>query len=186
MPIKLQALRKGDRASMLASLNRRLMKFNPRLLPVRLSRGHDQPMVDSMARRLKELKDREGLSHDSFGEIAGVSAQSVSKWLKGGDVEERNLAKIAKYFKVEPAWIRYGITAALDGNDLPHLARGVAERWAELSAERQEWFRDLIFTVHWMERRFPVMKKGRPRGESYGAWEAAMDREVRQLKLKLE
>lgn len=151
-----------------------------------------------MATRLRNLKDSQALSYEKFGEIAGVSAQSVMKWLKGGDAKEINLIKLAKHFGVNAAWIRYGDIdpkllsakgAAGYGESLillSPIARDIAAKWNSLSADRQEWFRDLLFTTHWMEKRFPAMRKGRPRGESYDALEAAFERDFRQLKLKLE
>jgi transcriptional regulator with XRE-family HTH domain len=151
-------------------------------------------MVEKMAQRLKQLMNSESLSYEKFGEIAGVSAQAVMKWLKGGEVKEANVEKIARHYKVTPMWIRYGDIAAgsagepraaYGGKALPDIALDIASRWVALSAERQESFRDMLFTTHWMEQRFPVMRKGRPKGERYEAWETAIEKEVRQLKLKL-
>lgn len=143
-------------------------------------------MVETMAARLKQLKEREKKSYEAFGAIAGVSAQAVQKWMVGGDVKEANLSKLGRYFKVTPMWIRYGVDVAQQADAagiISPLARDIANRWMALSDDRQEWFRDLIFTTHWIERRFPTMRKGRPRGEHYAAFEAGVEREMKQLKL---
>src|SRR6185369_3478622 len=165
------------------SINPELTEINCELLHVEHLRGHHQLMVEGMAKRLKKLQKDSGLSLDTFGDIAGVSAQAVQKWMAGGDVKEAHLVKIAKYFKTEVAWIRYGIdaSAARNVDGLSSLARAVAERWSTLSADRQEWFRDLIFTTSWMEQRFPAMRKGRPRGEHYDQLETAIEKDFRQL-----
>lgn len=140
-----------------------------------------------MAERLLNLRDREHLTNQQFAEIAGVSLQAVHKWIKGGDVKQVVLERLAKHFKVKPSWIRYGdvgeFAADANGSDLSPLAVDVARRWMMLSPERQEWFRDLIFTLAFIEKRFPAMRKGRPRGESYDALERAFEHDMRQLKL---
>lgn len=145
-------------------------------------------MVESVADRLRQLMEREQLSYEKFGAIAGVSAQAVQKWMKGGKIKSENVEPIARYFRVSPAWILYGqheIAGTHDG-DLSSLALDVARRWQDLSSERQDSFRDLIFTMHFIENRFPAMRKGRPKGESYDKLEAAFERDMRQLRLKLE
>lgn len=62
----------------------------------------------------------------------------------------------------------------------------MGRKWQSLSPDRQEWFRDLIFTMHFVEKRFPAMKKGRPKGESYSNLERAIEQDMRQLSLPLE
>lgn len=145
-------------------------------------------MVESMASRLQQL--RGDLSYEKFGDIAGVSSTAVMKWLAGGNAKDPPLRKIAARYGTTVEWIRYG-TNALPGiaqphGDLTQLAVDIAQRWMSLSSERQEWFRDLIFTIHFVEKRFPAMRKGRPKGESYTNLEAAFERDMMQLKIKFE
>lgn len=66
---------------------------------------------------------------------------------------------------------------------LSALAIDVARRWEALSDERREWFRDLIFTVSYVEERFPEMRKGAPRGANYPSWEVHTKAAFDQLPL---
>lgn len=189
---------RAEPGSMPRSINRQLMDFNSRLLSDFVRAGHHQLMVETMAARLRQLIESEDLSYDKFGEIAGVSAQAVGKWMKGGDVKEASVQKLASHFKVTATWIRYGgaekgqarESLAPYSKDLTPIALDVATRWMKLSPERQEAFRDMIFTTSYVEERFPSMKRGRPKGESYDnletAFEKDMQRKLRQLSLKLE
>jgi transcriptional regulator with XRE-family HTH domain len=190
-----QTFSKGDGAAvsfMPRSINRQLMKYNPRLLHVERARRDHQPMVEKMADRLRQLKG--DLSYEAFGALAGVSAQSVQKWMAGGNVKDATLRKLlnSEHFKgrgITLEWIRYGDTIAAtkaQEGGLSQLALEVARQWTELSEDRRDWFRDLIFTMRFVEKRFPAMRKGRPRGESYTNMELAFERDMRQLKLKLE
>jgi transcriptional regulator with XRE-family HTH domain len=176
---------------MAASINRQLTKINPELLSRPKPLEHHQPMVDNdMAGRLKQLKG--DLSYEKFGELAGVSATSVMKWMKGGNVTDASLRRLIAHepYKsqgITVEWIRYGATKAeATRGGLTMLAADVAEKWMQLSPERQDWFRDLIFTMHFMESRFPAMRKGRPKGEHYSGFETAVERDMQQLMLKLE
>lgn len=142
-----------------------------------------------MADRLRQLKGE--MSLDEFGALAGVSATSAMKWLKGGNVKDANLEKLVakEPFKsrgVTIEWIRYGDAGKGQKVDLSLMAQDIAQRWMGLSSDRQDWFRDLIFTMHFMETRFPAMRKGRPKGEHYSGFESAVEREMRQLKLEIE
>lgn len=137
----------------------------------------------------------EHLSYEKFGAVAGVSAQAVQKWLNGGDVKEISVQKLSRHYKVAAAWIRYGVgvqpgteeaPAAYAVGELSAIAVDVAAKWMTLSLDRQDAFRDMIFTTHWMEARFPAMRKGRPKGETYGQLELAIEKDFRQLRLKLE
>lgn len=150
----------------------------------------DKMKAESMADRLRQLKGDRSL--EEFGHLAGVSAQSALKWLAGGNVKDATLLVLVskepyKSQGITVEWIRYGATHATVGEapNLSMLAVDVAQRWMALSPERQDWFRDLIYTMHFMESRFPAMRKGRPKGEHYSGFESAVEREMRQSKAKL-
>jgi transcriptional regulator with XRE-family HTH domain len=198
-PMARQTLSKAETAgvaSMAASVNRQLMLVNPRLLHAEPWPVQHQPMVEqreTMADRLKELKGN--MSLEKFGALAGVSSTSAMKWLKGGDVKDSTLRKLIAHepYKgrgITVEWIRYGDSAmesrATAAAGLSMMAIDIASRWMALSEERQDWFRDLIFTMHFMEVRFPAMRKGRPKGEHYRGFETAVEKEMRQMKLKLD
>lgn len=142
-----------------------------------------------MAGRLRQLKGE--MSLEQFGALAGVSATSAMKWLKGGDVKDATLRRLIAHepFRsqgVTVEWIRYGQERTIHpdaAQGLSLMAIDLATRWMALSPDRQDWFRDLIFTMHFMEARFPAMKKGRPKGEHYSGFESAVERDMRQLTL---
>lgn len=174
---------------MAPSINRQLTAVNSGLLHGGTSAVHHKPMVEKMAGRLRQLKGDMSLA--AFGEIAGVSSTSAMKWLKGGNVKDEHLEKIAAHFRdrgITVHWLRYGgrVGEESELDNFSPLALDVAKRWMALSPDRQEWFRDLIFTMSFVEERFPAMRKGRPRGEHYTALERAIERDMRQLKLNLE
>jgi hypothetical protein len=99
---------------MAASINRGLIKHNPRLLAQAIRCAHHQPMVENqqtMADRLREMMG--DMTYEAFGELAGVSAQAVQKWMNGGNLTDRTLERLlssppfrgSRYTK---EWIRYG------------------------------------------------------------------------------
>lgn len=192
-PISRHASTKGA-SFMDGIINRQLTDFNPRLLVPISTSGHHQPMVETMADRLRQLKGE--MSLEQFGALAGVSATSAMKWLKGGNVKDATLKRLLSHepFRgrgITVEWIRYGSQGlgleepATSGTaGLSVLAIDIARKWMRLSEDRQEWFRDLIFTMHFVEKRFPAMRKGRPKGESYTNLEAAFERDMQQLLLK--
>lgn len=60
-------------------------------------------------RRLKSVRDRADIGQKDVADTLGVSAGTVSRW-ESGDVVPRDdvLLKLADYFGVTPAWLRYG------------------------------------------------------------------------------
>jgi transcriptional regulator with XRE-family HTH domain len=146
---------------------------------------------DTMAARIRALRKGLGLSLQAFGDLAGVSAMAVQKWERGGEIKPVHLSHLVRKIddaNVTEEYLRFGRTAAAGAgpDGLSPLAIDIARRWSALSSERQDWFRDMIFTMHFVEKRFPAMRKGRPRGETYDRLEAAFERDMRQLKLSLE
>jgi len=76
----------------------------------------------NLHKRLQMLRERQHLTCRKLGEILGVGESIVAKWCNGNRVpSRRNLKKICDYFKVEPAWLIYGIDS-----DAPVLKEGSA------------------------------------------------------------
>ena len=76
----------------------------------------------NLHKRLQMLRERQQLTCRKLGEILGVGESIVAKWCNGKRVpSRRNLKKICDYFKVEPAWLIYGIDS-----DAPVLKEGSA------------------------------------------------------------
>ena len=74
----------------------------------------------NLHKRLQMLRERQQLTCRKLGEILGVGESIVAKWCNGNRVpSRRNIKKICDYFKVEPAWLIYGIDS-----DAPVLKEG--------------------------------------------------------------
>lgn len=164
-------------------------------LPVRGAAGDNAPMNKrELKTPLAALMKARGISDNELARALFMPQPTISRIASGVTKEpkEKTLRAVADYFGVTTDQLR-GFAAPAGGpsakhsrEQLPALAHDIAKRWLALSPERQEWFRDLIFTMAFMEERFPAMRKGRPRGESYAHLEQAIETDMRQLKLKLD
>lgn len=68
-------------------------------------------MVDTQmtfADRLKYLRKKRGLSLAALGVAAGVSAQAVHKWEKGGNLDAGRQLELASILNASPAWLLLG------------------------------------------------------------------------------
>tara|TARA_R100000742_G_C4235446_1_gene56138 strand:+ start:62 stop:412 length:351 start_codon:yes stop_codon:yes gene_type:complete len=66
------------------------------------------------------LRERQQITCEQLAERLGVGKSIVAKWCKGTRVPSRkNLKLLCDYFKVEPAWLIYGIDS-----DAPVLKEG--------------------------------------------------------------
>lgn len=142
-------------------------------------------MVETLTDRLRKLKGRMSLA--DFGQIGGASAQAADKWLKGGNVTDQRLAKIAKHFNVSVQWLRYGDAASK--GDPSGAALEIALAFDKLSPAMQSSVRTLIFAIassHSVARWLMIEE---PKGDGYRAWERAVERayeaEMKQLQLNL-
>lgn len=144
---------------------------------------------------LAALMHARSVSANQLAKATGLPQPTISRIANGSTKEPKvaSLRILADYFGVRPDQLRdFGTTAneaepARYGREqLPALAHDIAKRWLSLSSDRQEWFRDLIFNMAFMEERFPAMRKGRPKGESYTALEKALVQDMHQLKLKFD
>ena len=158
-------------------------------------------MVDTMATRLRQLMKGARLSYEKFGLIAEVSPQAVQKWMNGGEVKEACIRKLADYFRVSPAFIRYGVEAP--EGDLSKLREGnakyaaelepgaieLARLWMTLSKDRQEYLRDMVFLTAYTETRYPFLRRGIPTSPNYARFEVEceedFERRARQRNLNL-
>lgn len=59
---------------------------------------------------LKNLLDIRKLTQSDLARDLGVSRQSVGRWVSGRPIDDKNLKKLANYFGVTEAEIRYGIS----------------------------------------------------------------------------
>lgn len=144
------------------TMNRRLMAVNCELLPPVLPVVDHQRMVEPLADRLKQIKGSMSLS--DFGELAGVSAQAADKWLKGGNVTDKNLAVLAEKCGVTVQWLRYGNAprkpgSAKDLGDLTAEAAEVARAWMRLPVYKQKGYAQGIMVDAAVVDVFPELEK---------------------------
>ena len=67
----------------------------------------------NLHKRLQGLRERQQLSCRQLGAILGVGSSTAAKWCKGTRIPSRkNIKKICDHFKVEPAWLIYGIDSS--------------------------------------------------------------------------
>lgn len=166
----------------------------PYNLPVALDREENAAMdKQPFPTPLAALMKARGVSANQLAKALTLPQPTISRIASGATKEpkEGTLRLLADFFGVTTDQLRGFATAeatpARYGREqLPALAHDIAKRWLSLSADRQEWFRDLIFTMAFMEERFPAMRKGRPKGETYAALERAIVQDMHQLKLKFD
>ena len=71
---------------------------------------------------LRSLMAERGLTQVQLAEALGVSRQSVSRWLKGYPIDDKNLRKLASYFGISEQELRFGRAAPVsvyDEGDTP-------------------------------------------------------------------
>ena len=152
----------GVVASMNRIMNRRLTAVNCELLPRPPALMDHQRMVEPLSERLKQIKGDMSLA--AFGELAGVSAQAADKWLKGGNVTDKNLALIAEKCGVTLQWLRYGNAprkpgASKDLSDLTQDAIEVARAWMSLPDYKQRGYAQGIMVDAAVCNLFPEIEK---------------------------
>lgn len=65
-------------------------------------------MSDDFGTRLNQIMDEHNVTAVAVARAIGCSAQAVSKWLKGGNIEYSNLRSLSEYLQVDWIWLRYG------------------------------------------------------------------------------
>lgn len=71
---------------------------------------------------LRSLMTERGLTQVQLADELGVSRQSVSRWLKGYPIDDKNLKKLASYFGISEQELRFGRAAPVsvyDEGDTP-------------------------------------------------------------------
>lgn len=87
----------------------------------------DPDSCDSFAEWVRDLtKKGRGVTQRQVAEVAGVSPQAVTKWLKGGAVEVGNLARLAEW----SAYSYQSLRRLVDENKLRLEPIGVANNKA--------------------------------------------------------
>jgi transcriptional regulator with XRE-family HTH domain len=64
----------------------------------------------SQERRLKAARDRRDIGQKEIAKAVGTTSASVSRWEAGLNMpNDKQLEKLAAYFGVTAAWLRYGV-----------------------------------------------------------------------------
>lgn len=66
-------------------------------------------MRASIGKRIKEARQRVGLTQAEVARRMGISRTSASIWESGGSVSQENIPRLAKVLKVTPEWLHYGV-----------------------------------------------------------------------------
>lgn len=118
-------------------------------------------MVDSLTDRLRKLKGEASLA--AFGDLAGVSAQAAKKWMDGGNVADKHLAKIAAAKGVSLHWLRYGDEARkpapASASELSAEAIEIARAWMRLPDYKRKGYAQGIMVDAAVVEVFPEIER---------------------------
>lgn len=94
-------------------------------------------MKEDFGKRLKALLEQKRLSLTEVGRAINISAPSVHRWTRGGEIDDENLRSLAKFLDVNWIWLRYGDEAIQSLHEL--MADG-----GPLADERRRYIGDIM------------------------------------------
>ena len=114
--------------------------------------------------RLKKMMIERGITQYQLAKAIGAKTNTVNNWFTGlaRCPRDNYLNKIASFFNVHPAWLRYG-----DSQYAPTLdseAQMLAEDFARYGPEGIKKARQMLkifFEGTGTEKRYPIQKKAR-------------------------
>lgn len=152
--------------------------------------------MNSFGERLKLARDHAKISQSELARRApplkAQAIQHLENPKKKAQGSKYTLA-LARACGVDPDWLASGkgtMLHALAGRAAEHVAayeaisvdaQQIAIAWSELSPDRREFFRELIFIEASLEKRAPWMRRGRPKNETYDAWEKRQEQNFAAL-----
>ncbi|EHK1061248.1 helix-turn-helix transcriptional regulator [Salmonella enterica] len=86
-------------------------------------------MKTTLAERLKEARNAQGLTQKALGELIGVSQAAIQKIETGKAVQTTKLVDIARALKVRPEWLGSGLGAMTDDTVPPESEWGKVDAW---------------------------------------------------------
>ncbi len=158
------------------------------------------------AAKLRELwadykKKHPGVSQETAAGRAGMTQSAFSQFLQGSvPMRITPVVKLAKFFGVAPTAIRDdmpdmvytsgGRTTVLQakepgGERLSAGALEIARIYDQLEPQTKALIREQIFIYSVVDRSYPWLRRGRPKGESYDAFEKRHEQNM-AVKLALE
>lgn len=75
-------------------------KFNPQLLPIGFDSVKNQPMVNSVGKKIQTALHEKGKTQRWLAEQIGVSDYAVTKWIKEGKISRENVGNLARILKM--------------------------------------------------------------------------------------
>ena len=142
--------------------------------------------MPTYATRLKAAREHRGLSQTDLALALNIKPQAI-QYLENPNKKARgskHTAGIARVCGVDANWLASG-----DGRMLANMAREpaaaydalsddarqIASAWSRLSSEHQQWIKELIYLFATVNQRFPWLRRGRPKSETYNAYERRME-----------
>ena len=121
--------------------------------------------------RLKSLLAQKHLTMAEVAQAINISAPSVHRWTRGGEIEYENLRALANFLEVNWIWLRYG-DEAIDGlNDSINNSESVAEERRDYlskiveSEARMNLAQDMARIATWEWNVLINVLKGSPNSE---------------------
>mgnify|MGYP001561184358 FL=1 len=115
--------------------------------------------------RLQTLIKENGISKYRLAKDLHIAESTVRSWLKGiSNPREQQMNKLAAYFRVPAAWIRYGdphYGPTLKG-DAAILAGEIAEHGPD-AVQKARQMLEIWFNGDKSEKRYPIQKKTKGR-----------------------
>ncbi|ORJ47998.1 hypothetical protein B2M27_23235 [Kluyvera intermedia] len=84
-------------------------------------------MKTTLAERLKEARNAQGLTQKALGELIGVSQAAIQKIETGKAGQTTKLIDIARALKVRPEWLGSGLGAMKDDGQTPSLPKTISD-----------------------------------------------------------
>lgn len=105
--------------------------------------------MDTNSRTTLADRIREAMGGDSAYQASArlqlrgvaITPQAIYEWLKGGDVKEATLVAFADEYKVQPAWLRYGVGPRQQESD---AERAVVSLFREMPEQTKQLALDFI------------------------------------------
>ena len=141
----------------------------------------------TFAARVKKAREYAKLSQAALARRLGLKPQAIQylEEPKNNARGSKHTAGIARVCGVDPDWLatERGTMLPAPGARQPDAgyaaitdeAREVAIAWSKLSVEVQGWMRDIIFMLAACESKYPWLRRGRPKGESYTQYERRVE-----------
>src|ERR1700674_3544215 len=79
-----------------------------KVIPLLMKSSTEKITSDTFSSRLRDLMVDQGIGQDDLAKALDVAQSTISSWIGGNEPKQRNLARLAKYFRVDPQWLSAG------------------------------------------------------------------------------